>query len=81
MASHPFTSLTVLNNWVFYFGWDCWESPLPPATSEPNSFIQMFLRKSSEYVEVTHTLSRTVQPQLRIGVKASFFHFSHFSIF
>ena len=40
-----FTSLSVLNNWVFDFGWGCWESSLPPATSEPNFFIQMSLNK------------------------------------
>ena len=34
------TGLTVLDNWIFYFGWICWESSLPPATSESNSFIQ-----------------------------------------
>ena len=29
-------------NWIFwFFCWVCWESSLPPATSDPNSFIQL----------------------------------------
>ena len=39
------TSLTVLDHWVFDFGWICWESSLPPATSESNSFIQLSLKE------------------------------------
>ena len=35
------TSLTVLTSGFLDFGWICWESLLPPATSEPNSFIQL----------------------------------------
>ena len=27
------------------FGWVCWESSLPPATSEPNSFIPLTLKE------------------------------------
>ena len=36
------TGPPVLDNWVFDFGWICWESLLPPATSESNSFIQLY---------------------------------------
>ena len=34
------TGLSVLDNWVFGFGWIRWVSLLLPATSESNSFIQ-----------------------------------------
>ena len=40
------------------FGWVCWELSPCSATSEPNSFIQLSKRKSSEAVGVTHILSR-----------------------
>ena len=39
------TGLSVIDIWVFDFGWICWESPVPPATSEPNSFIQLSLKE------------------------------------
>ena len=35
------TGLSVLDNWVFDFGWIRWESLLLPATSESNSSIQL----------------------------------------
>ena len=35
--------LTVLDNWVFGFGWIRWVSLLLPASSESNSFIQLSL--------------------------------------
>ena len=31
-------------NWVFGVCWVCWESSLPPATAETNSFIQLSLK-------------------------------------
>ena len=37
------TGLSVLDNWVFGFGWIRWVSLLLPATSESNSFIQLSL--------------------------------------
>ena len=52
------TGLSVLNNWVFDFGWICWEYSLPPATTESNSFTNCLWRKSLQEVEVTHILSR-----------------------
>ena len=39
------TGLTVLDNWVFDFGWIRWVSLLLPATSESNSFIQLSLKE------------------------------------
>ena len=41
--------LTLSNSLRFYtcfflFGWVCWESSPPPATSQPNSFIQLSLK-------------------------------------
>ena len=36
--SNPPTGLTVLDNWVFGFGWIRWVSLLLPATSESKSF-------------------------------------------
>ena len=36
--SNPPTGLSVLDNWVFGFGWIRWVSLLLPATSESNSF-------------------------------------------
>ena len=39
------TSLTVLTINFLVFGWVCWESSLPPATSEPNSFLQVSLNE------------------------------------
>ena len=38
--SCPPTGLTVLDNWVFGFGWIRWVSLLLSGTSECNSFIQ-----------------------------------------
>ena len=38
------TGLHLLVNWVFDFGWICWESSLLPATSESSSFIQLSLK-------------------------------------
>ena len=35
----------MLDNWLFDLGWVCWESSVPPATSEPNSFIQLSLKE------------------------------------
>ena len=32
-------------NWIFGFWLVCWESSLPPPTSEPNSFIQLSLEE------------------------------------
>ena len=40
-----FTGPPVLDNWGLDFGWICWESLLPPATSESNSFIQLSLQE------------------------------------
>ena len=37
------TGLSVLDNWVFGFGWIRWVSLLFPATSESNSFIPLSL--------------------------------------
>ena len=45
MVAHSRVS-SVLDNWVFDFGWICWESSLPPATSESNSFIQLSLKET-----------------------------------
>ena len=45
MVAQLFTSLPVLDNWVFDLGWVCWESSQPPATYEPNSFIQLSLKE------------------------------------
>ena len=39
------TGLTVLDNWVFGFGWIRWVSLLLQATSESNSFIQLCLKE------------------------------------
>ena len=36
-----FTGLPVLTIGFLVFVWVCWESSLPPATSEPNSFLQL----------------------------------------
>ena len=41
----PPTGLTVLDYWVFGFGWIRWVSLLLPATSESNSFIQLSLKE------------------------------------
>ena len=41
----PPTGLTVLDNWVFGFGWIRWVSLLLPDTSESNSFIQLSLKE------------------------------------
>ena len=38
------TSLPVLTIGIFVFGWVCWESFPPPATSESHSFIQLVLK-------------------------------------
>ena len=39
------TGLTVLDNWVFGFGWIRWVPLLLPAASESNSFIQLSLKE------------------------------------
>ena len=39
------TGLTVLDNWVFGFGWIRWVSLLLPATAESNCFIQLSLKE------------------------------------
>ena len=39
------TGLPVLDNWVLDFGWICWGSSQPPATSESYSFIQLSLKE------------------------------------
>ena len=39
------TSLPVLTIGFLVFGWVCWESLPPPATSEPNSFIQLYSKE------------------------------------
>ena len=39
------TGLSVLDNWVLDFGWIFWESSLPPATSESNSFLQLSFKE------------------------------------
>ena len=43
--SCPPAGLSVLDDWVFGFGWVCLESSLPPATSESDSFIQSSLKE------------------------------------
>ena len=57
------TSLTVLDNCVFDFGWIRWVSLLLPATSESNSIIQLSLK---EIVgggrSDTHTFSCMISP-------------------
>ena len=39
------TGLPVLKIGFLVFSWVCWESLPPPATSEPNSFIQLSLKE------------------------------------
>ena len=39
------TSLPVLTLGFLVFCWVCWESSIPPATSEPNSRIQLSLKE------------------------------------
>ena len=39
------TGLPVIDNWVLDVGWVCWESSLPPATSESNYFIQLSFKE------------------------------------
>ena len=41
----PSTGLTVLDNWVFGFGWIRLVSLVPPATSESTSFIRLSLKE------------------------------------
>ena len=45
MDFSPPTGLTVLDNWVFGFGWIRWVSLLLPAISESNSVIQLSLKE------------------------------------
>ena len=40
-----FTGLPVLTIGFLVFGWVCWESSLPPAISEPNTFLPMSLKE------------------------------------
>ena len=57
------TNLSVLDSWVLDFAWVCWESSLPPATSEWNSLIQL---SSNEIVGGgrgdTYTFSYMISP-------------------
>ena len=64
MDSCPPAGLSVLDNWVFGFGWIRWVSLLLPATSESNSFIQLSLKeivgggRSDTYTFLVYDFSR-----------------------